>query len=315
MLSVSLPFTMLMLMAGACLRGGGDTVTPAVIMVLVDLINMVSSFALTRGWWGLPVMGFSGIALGTIIAYVVGGVVQFIVLSIGTRGAKLHLHRMWPHWHTIKRLLRIGVPTGVGGMIDWFANFGVVSVVNHMDPTNASSAAHMNTIRLESISFLSGIAFATAAATMVGISLGRKDPARAQRCAYLCYAVGGGIMIVCGLLMITLGRYAAHWLSPHDLRIIALTTHCVRITGFIQAGFAANLIFGFSLRGAGDTLVITLLNLTTILGVRFVGVLIVGLWLHLGLEAVWMVLAGELFLRGCITYGRFVQGAWKHVQV
>jgi putative MATE family efflux protein len=315
MLSWSLPLTMLMLMAGACLRGGGDTITPAAIMVVVDIVNMVSSFALTRGWFGLPALGFEGIALGTILAYIVGGVSQFIVLSIGTRGARLYLHRMWPHWHTIKRLLRIGVPTGIGGMLDWFANFGVISVVNHMDPTNASSAAHMNTIRLESISFLSGIAFATAAATLVGISLGRKDPDRAQRCAYLCYAVGGGIMIVCGLLMITLGRFPARWLSPHDPHIIALTTHCLRITGFIQAGFAANLIFGFSLRGAGDTLVITLLNLSTILGVRFAGVLIVGLWLHLGLEAVWMVLAGELFLRGCITYGRFLQGAWKHIQV
>jgi Na+-driven multidrug efflux pump len=315
MLCWSLPFTMLMLMAGACLRGGGDTVTPAVIMVMVDLINMVSSFALTRGWWGLPTLGFAGIALGTIIAYVVGGVVQFIVLCIGTRGAKLHLHRMWPHWHTIKRLLRIGAPTGVGGMIDWFANFGVISVVNYMDPTNTSSAAHMNTIRLESISFLSGIAFATAAATMVGISLGRKDPARAQRCAYLAYVAGGGIMFCCGLLMITLGRYPARWLSPHDPHIITLTTHCVFITGFIQAGFAANLIFGFSLRGAGDTLVVMFLNLSTILGIRFVGVLVVGLWLRLGLEAVWIVLAGELFIRGCITYGRFVQGAWKKIEV
>lgn len=315
MLCLSLPLTMLMLMAGACLRGGGDTITPAAIMVMVDIVNMVSSFALTRGWFGLPVMGFKGIALGTILAYVVGGVTQFIVLCIGTRGAKLHLHRMWPHWHTIQRLLRIGLPTGVGGMLDWFANFAVVSVVNHMDSTNASSAAHMNTIRLESISFLSGIAFATAAATMVGISLGQKDPARARRCAYLCYAVGGGIMTLCGILMITLGRYPARWLSPHDPHIIALTTHCLFITGFIQSGFAANLIFGFALRGAGDTLVITLLNLSTILGIRFVGVLIVGLWLHLGLEAVWIVLAGELFIRGCITYGRFVQGAWKHIQV
>jgi putative MATE family efflux protein len=315
MLSLTLPLTMLMLMAGACLRGGGDTITPAAIMVMVDIVNMVSSFALTRGWFGLPALGFKGIALGTILAYVVGGVTQFIVLCIGTRGAKLHLHRMWPHWHTIKRLLRIGVPTGVGGMLDWFANFGVLSVVNHMDSTNVSSAAHMNTIRLESISFLSGIAFATAAATMVGISLGRKDPDRAQRCAYLSYAVGGSIMFICGLLMITLGRFPARWLSPHDPHIIALTTHCLFITGFIQSGFAANLIFGFALRGAGDTLVITLLNLSTIIGIRFLGVLIVGLWLHLGLQAVWMVLAGELFIRGCITYGRFIQGAWMKIQV
>jgi Na+-driven multidrug efflux pump len=173
----------------------------------------------------------------------------------------------------------------------------------------------MNTIRLESISFLSGIAFATAAATLVGISLGRKDPARATRCAFLAYATGGGVMILCGLLMITLGRYPAEWLSPADAHIIQLTTRCLMITGFIQAGFAANLIFGGALRGAGDTFVVMCINLSSTIGLRFTGVLIVGLWLRLGLAAVWMVLAGELFIRGVLIFERFLGGGWKKIAV
>ncbi len=315
MLSWSLPFTMLMLIAGACLRGGGDTLTPAIIMVMVDVVNMLSSFALTRGWWGLPALGFDGIALGTIIAYLLGGVTQFIVLLAGTRGGRLHLHRMRPHWHTIKRLLRIGIPGGVEMMLSWFASFAVIAVINRMDATNASSSAHINTVRLENISFLFGIAFATAAATMVGTSLGQKNPHRAQRAAFLAYAMGGGAMIFCGILMITLGRYLARWLSPDDPHIIDLTTRCLFITGFIQAGFAANLIFGGALRGAGDTLVVMGLNLSTVLGIRFTGVMIVGLWLKMGLPAIWMVLATELFLRGSLTTLRFLQGGWKKIEV
>ena len=315
MLSFALPFTTVMFVAGACRRGGGDTLTPAIVMVIVDLVNMVSSFALTRGWWGLPVLGFSGIALGTIIAYVVGGILEFMVVWFGTSGARLYLHRMRPHWHTIKRLVRIGVPAGVESLLVWFANFGVIAIINRMDATNVSSSAHMNTIRLESISFLSGIAFATATATLVGISLGRKDPARAERCALLGYAAGGGVMTLCGILMITLGRYPAEWLSPNDPHIIALTTQCLKITGFVQAGFAANLIFGGALRGAGDTFVVMCLNLGTVIGLRFTGVLIVGLWLKLGLAAVWIVLAGELFLRSLLIFGRFLQGGWKKITV
>ena len=33
MLSISLPFTMVMFIAGSCQRGGGDTITPAIVMV------------------------------------------------------------------------------------------------------------------------------------------------------------------------------------------------------------------------------------------------------------------------------------------
>jgi Na+-driven multidrug efflux pump len=162
---------------------------------------------------------------------------------------------------------------------------------------------------------MSGLAFATAAATMVGMSLGQKNPARAERCAYLAYALGGGLMTLCGLLMITLGRYPAHWLSAGDPRIDDLTTRCLFITGFIQSGFAANLIFGGALRGAGDTLVVMILNLSTQMTLRCMGVIVVGLWFHLGLPAVWMVLAGELFIRGCLTFARFLQGGWKTIQV
>ena len=315
MLSIAMPFTMLMLIAGSCLRGGGDTLTPGVMMVALDVINMVASFALCRGWWGLPVMGFDGIAAGTVIAYVCGGIIAFIVLLRPNGAVRLFLHRLAPHWITIKRLFRIGVPALVGDLLGWFANLGVIGVVNRIDPTNAMSAAHINAVRIESISFLTGIAFAIAAATMVGTSLGQRDQRRATRSAYLAYCVGGGLMTLCGILMIVLGRYPARWLSPADPHIIQLTTTCLFITGFIQCGFAANLIFGGALRGAGDTFVVMCLNLTTVVGIRFVGVIIVGVWLHQGLAAIWCVLAGELFLRGLLVYLRFVQGGWKKIQV
>src|SRR6202012_2539492 len=108
-------------------------------------------------------------------------------------------------------------------------NFGVIAIINRMDSTNVMSSAHMNTIRIEGISFLSGIAFATAAATMVGTNLGRKNPDRATRSAYLAFWVGGAVMTFCGLLMITLGRYPAQWISPGDPQIIHLTTQCLFI--------------------------------------------------------------------------------------
>ncbi len=315
MLSVSLPFTMVMFIAGSCQRGGGDTITPAIVMVIVDVINMLCSFALCRGWWGLPIMGFDGIALGTIIAYVSGGVIQLIVLVNGRGAARLHLHRLRPHLTTIKRLFRVGVPAMIEGLLAWLANFGVIAIINRMDPTNAMSSAHMNTVRIEGISFLSGMAFATAAATMVGTNLGRNDPSRAARSAYLAYAVAAIIMGIAGLLMITLGRYPAQWISPGDDHIIHLTTSCLRVTGCIQLGFAAAMVFGGALRGAGDTLAVMIITLSSVLGLRFPGVIIVGYWLHLTLPAVWCVLAGELFLRGILLFVRFGSGAWKKTVV
>src|SRR5258706_3264728 len=125
MLTVTLPFTMAMFIASACQRGYGDTATAALVMIAVDIVNFVFSWALCRGWFGLPEMGFNGIALGTVIAYVFGGVTQFIVLFSGRNGLRLFWHRMWPPWVTIKRLVRMGFPAGMEGILMWLANFGV----------------------------------------------------------------------------------------------------------------------------------------------------------------------------------------------
>jgi Na+-driven multidrug efflux pump len=57
-------------------------------------------------------MGFDGIAVGTAIAYGAGGVIQVAVLLGGRGGVRLHAHRMRPHWHTMRRILRIGLPNG-----------------------------------------------------------------------------------------------------------------------------------------------------------------------------------------------------------
>lgn len=314
MLCICLPFITVMIVANACLRGAGDTVMPAVAMIVVDIINMAFSFGLTYGWWGLPRMGFNGIAAGTVIAYVCGGIIQFVVLLIGRGGARLHWHRMRPHWLTLKRIFRIGIPSGLEGLIMFVANFVVVIMINKLDATNVSPAAHNNAIRIEAISYMAGFALAIATATMVGQSLGMKNPRRAMRSAYLAYAIAGGIMTFCGLLFIFFGGVMAHWLSA-DPRIAALTARCLFITGFIQCSFAGAAVFGGALRGAGDTLSVMLINLASAAGLRLIGVLIVGRVFHGGLTAIWVVLSGELFCRGVFMYGRFLHGGWKTIKV
>src|SRR4051795_3027270 len=115
---------------------------------------------------------------------------------------RLHWHRLRPHWHTLRRIFRVGVPAGVEGLLIWVAQFTIVIVINQMDRTNTAAAAHLNAVKIEAFSYLPGFAFATAAATLVGQSLGMKDPGRARRAVYLTFGIGGGIMAACGVVFI-----------------------------------------------------------------------------------------------------------------
>ena len=168
MLAVSLPFMTVLFVANACLRGAGDALTPAIAMVIVNVINMALSFGLTYGWWGLPKMGFNGIAAGDGDCLCGGRDIAVWGADQRRGGLRLHWHRLYPHWHTLKRIFRIGIPAGVEGLLIWVAQFTIVVVINKMDSTSVTAAAHLNAVKIEAFSYLPGWAFATAAATLVG---------------------------------------------------------------------------------------------------------------------------------------------------
>lgn len=313
MLCPAVPFVIVMFVANACLRGAGDTLTPAIAMIVVDVVNVFTTWGFTRGLWGLPNMGFEGIAVGTVIAYITGGVLQIVVLLVGRGGIRLHVHRLRPHWLDMKRILRIGVPSGITDTINWLANFALINVVNRTEPLTIAAAAHVNAVRIESLSYMIGFAVSIAVATMVGQSLGMNNTARAQRSAYLGYLLGGGFMTIMGVLFIL---FARTFVRPmvEDPAVAELTARCLQITGFCQAGFAAAIVFSGALRGAGDTLAVMLITMLSIVLLRFGGVYIAG-QMKQPLTVLWIILATDLFVRGVLVYGRFLNGGWKRIKV
>ena len=232
-LSLSLPFSMVMVAGASCLRGAGDTLAPAAAMIVVDIVNMLLSAGLSRGLWGLPEMGFQGIALGTVMAYTAGGViVTFALFRGGWNGRgmlRLHLHRLRPHWLTIKRVLRIGLPSGLENLLTFAAQFTILYLINHLDKTNLMGSAHVVTIRVESLSYMASLAIATAAATLVGQSLGRRDPDRASRAAYVAFALAAVVMAFWGVIFICFGRRLAGILITRP-DAAALAGRCLFIT-------------------------------------------------------------------------------------
>jgi Na+-driven multidrug efflux pump len=243
----------------------------------------------------------------------IGGVLQVVVLVRGRGGIQLHLHRLRPHVHDMKRILRIGVPSGITDTINWLANFAMIRVINRTAPVPIAAAAHINTVRIESFSYMFGFAIALAVATMVGQSLGMKDPRRAQRSAYLGFLVGGGFMTLAGMVFIFFAHIPCG-IMIKDPQVRDLTATCLRITGFCQFGFAAAIIFGGALRGAGDTLGVMLISTVSILLVRLGGVYVAG-QLQQPLPVIWIILSVDLFVRGALIYARFAQGRWRRLKV
>ena len=149
----------------AVLRGGGDTRTPMVVMLIVNVINVFLSLALVYGWFG-PELGVRGIAIGTVVAKSVGGLLMCGVLVSGKLGMRLRFSLLRPDFGMIWRMARIGLPSFAEAMVMWWANFFFMMIIGqriaegHLATVNYS--AHIIAVRLEGITYLPAMAWMTA---------------------------------------------------------------------------------------------------------------------------------------------------------
>ena len=103
------------------MRGSGDTRSPMLIFGLVSLMNLILSPLLVFGLGPIPAFGVDGIVFGTILARISGGVLMFVTLSRGLSGLKLLRKEFTLRGDLVLRILRIGAPAAMDGVIIWTA--------------------------------------------------------------------------------------------------------------------------------------------------------------------------------------------------
>jgi putative MATE family efflux protein len=315
----------------ACLVGAGDTRTGLWVLGGVAIINLPLAWGFHRGIGPIPGMGFPGIALGTAVSHLLGGVAVLIVLARGRMGLRLDMKLLWPDWGLLRRLLRISVPAGIDSLTVAVGQLWFLSVVNRLNAaTNgAAPAAHGIALRWEALSFLTGTAFGTAAMTLVGQNLGAGKPERAAQSAWTAFGLGCLSMCFFGAVFYTLApqMFQLFCPSPSQRPIIEAGVPVLRLVACAMAPLAASIVFTAALRGAGDTRVPVLFTLTGFFLIRIplayfltsreVDLGVLGVWrgADLGLKGAWLAMCVDVFVRGGLILLRFAGGRWRRIEV
>ncbi len=304
----------------ACLRGMGDTRTPLYVMAVVNVVNVVVSAALVFGWGPVPTLGIAGIAIGTVVARILGGLIVLVLLIRGCSGLKLHRREMRPHWASLWRLTRIGLPAGADGLLMWAANFAFMMIISKLATGELQAvivAAHFVGIRIEALSYLPAFAYATAAATLVGQSLGAGQPDRARHSGHLAAVQGAAFCVVMGVgYFVFAGPIYTLFNSSEDLAAItAIGVPALRLLAFFQIPLALMIIYANALRGAGDTRYPLIFTIVGMLIFRLPLAYVCGITLHGGLVGAWIGMCVDMAIRALLNGIRFARGQWQHIQV
>lgn len=317
----------------ACQRGAGDSKRPLLTMLILNIVNIAASLWLSGvDIFGLqnpsPLnLGIRGIAWGTTIAWSVGAVLTVAWLVLGSSGVALKRRRLRPHWHTMRRLLRVGLPNFFESLGMWTGNFAVILLVGVM-ATEGLLGAHIIAIRVEAFSFLPGFSMGIAAGTLTGQYLGAGNVAKAKKTILLCAGVAAAIMGAFGIAFLTLNREIVGLFTQQPTHL-ANTPRLIFICGFIQIPFGVGLVMRNALRGAGDTkAVMTITWISTFLIRLPLAWLLSGVDIPLwdgrvlpnpgpdwGLWGLWIGLCTELTIRCGLFTARFLQGGWQRVRV
>jgi putative MATE family efflux protein len=305
-------FSTLMFIGNASLRGAGDTRTPLYVMLVVNVLNVVVAWVAINGPFGLPRLGVVGSALGAVVGRLVGGVLVVAILLKGRSGLQLRLAGLRPHLELIRRILRVGLPTGLEQLL--FRSGQMVFARILAELGTVSFAANQVAMNGWSLSFMPGFGFALAATTLVGQRLGADDPEGAQQRGYTAYRLGALLMGAVGLVFLLFPAQIVGFFT-NDPEIVALGATPLRMVGVIQPLLAASMIFAGGLRGAGDTRFPMLATGGAIWLVRLPLAYLFALELGWGIAGAWSALALDLTMRGSLNFLRFRGGKWKTTRV
>jgi putative MATE family efflux protein len=313
------------------LHGSGDTIRPAVVTVIVNIVNVIVSWSLSGAnirfgdsvlanpfEWDLHVIG---IAAGTACAYVVGGVLIVIVLLRGIKDLSLNVRDLVPDFALFWRIARIGVPNFFEGLSMWAANLFVLQFIGQIAANMAIEmdadepvaqglqGAHVIGVQWESFSFLPGFAIGIAAGTLAGQYLGANNAKQAKKAVMSCVLLAVLFMGSLGIIMALAGHTLTAIISTEPMHL-ELVPQLLFIAGVTQVGFAVMMVIRQALKGLGDTVWTMIITTFSSWCIRLPAAWYLGVHLNLGLVGIWYALCGEMFLRGGFFAIRFWQGGW-----
>lgn len=226
------------------------------ILVAMHLFNVIISYGLIFGRFGLPEMGAEGSGLGTTLAMFLGSAMYFLLSW--RQGRQQGFLRSLPRLADIRTLLHLSLPNSLQQLF-FAAGFTVLIWIISQIGTAELAVAHI-LINLALLLILPGVGLGMAATTLVSHSLGEGQPNEAYRWGWDVVKVAAQLLFLLGL---------PFWLAPQlvlqvftdDPELLALGEWPLRITGLGITLDATALVLTQALLGAGASRTVMGVNL------------------------------------------------------
>jgi len=303
-------------------RGYGDTKTPLLINTVMNVVNVILNFFLIYPTRDITVLGYTftmygaglevkGAAIATAIGMTTGGLIALGVAFFRNNEYRISIHQSFrPDQKLLRQIFRISFPAMLERIFMSSSGIFVTRSIATLGTVNI--AANSLCLTAESMSYMPGFAFQTAATTLVGQCLGAKKPTLAQKFVRTTMTIGVITMVFTGIGLFVFSNQLIGIFTT-DAAVIELAARCLRLTAFMQPPQVAAWIFSGVLRGAGDTKYNFYITAVTNWGVRTLWSVLCIRVFHFGLVSAIVCMFAENIARLVLLYLRYRTGKWKTI--
>ena len=258
---LGLPIIFLYTFEAAIFRAKGDTRTPLMVLSVSGVLNVLLNlfFVLALG------MDVAGVALATLASNLLSAVILFILLCRSSSDVRFNIHEPGFDRRVLKKILHVGVPTGIQSAVFSIANICVQSAINSLGTTvMAASSAAFN---LEIFAYYMLNSFGQAGTTIVGQNYGAGNIDRCHKTLRVTLLLDAAFTALsCTLILV----FAAPLLSIFNNNPEVIRYGTIRLEYIFASYLFSMLVDVFSgyLRGFGQATLPAFSTMFCVIGVR-----------------------------------------------
>lgn len=308
--AISYPFIALYDDGSCILRAQENSRLPMLISVISNILNIILNllFVWVFHW------GVAGSATATMLARMFSMVT--VLVKLRNPQLEIQLRKYFtirPDWDEIKRILRIGVPSGVENSMFQFGKLAIQSTVSLMG-TAAIAAQGMTNI-IENLNGIMSIGMGIGLMTVVGECLGAGEKEEAVYYIKKISIAAEVVLIATCLLMFGLTYPITYFggMEPESAKLCIFMVTCITIVKPIVWIMAFIPPYGF--RAAGDVRFTMTTSMLCMWFCRVVLAMVLARVFHMGPIAVWIGMFTDWTIRGIIYTIRFKNRKWLAHQV
>ena len=250
------------------LRAVGDSRRPLYFLIAACMTNILLDVLLVLGLD----MGVAGAAWATIISQFISAVLVLAVLIRSRQAYHLDVRRIRFHGDLLRRIAAIGLPAGLQSVMYSISNVMIQSYINGFGTDVMAAWSAWG--KLDGLQWMILNAFGIAITTFVGQNFGAGKFTRVRRGVGQCLAMAFGATALCSGAMLLLGENMFR-LFANEKAVIREGMRMLHLIAPFYFTYVCIEVLSGAVRGAGDSLIPTLMTLGGICLLRLVWLLAV----------------------------------------